>query len=346
MAVIIDSVTKQEIKDDTPVVLILLVNGSSQNNDIGLMARPSERMKMASLPIHGTWTDVGFEVRDENSVAVQSVLRAFDKDGQNFSDLLASLWSDSTLNVEKPSWNCSNKKEYAIFVTKEDSLLKVANTTSVMKYVGKHDVNADFELIKSFTDKYSAAVKAFDEIRAVGGDEFETYDQKRELLKVLQLAYTGRLEPDDGDRVPYAAKSLARSSETPFSTELLKTLGGDHYLGPHGVLSPLTFDDNPVLPDFYEELFRSAHEGVSIFHSLNVLDIPMAPAMFAQSGFRDTSKMELLGQVLAECIREHVQECRSYSDDPVKEIDRLISPLKSCVADALRERNSIPNLER
>lgn len=347
MTAIIDSITKQEIQDDEPVVLILLLNATSQSNDMGLMARSSERLKMASLPIHGVWGDDGFIVNDNESIAVTSALKSFDIEYSDFEELLSSLWSDSTITVDRPSWNCSNKQEYSIFVTKESSLEKVANTSVVRKTVGIHDVNADIQQMTVFASKFATADAEYKSNKYQCKDYFDAQCNMEAFENILNMTHSGNSASEDGDRVPYASSALKRNGETPFATELLITLKGDEY----NVVSCRDFGskefiENPVFPDFYQELFRSVHEGISIMHSLNLLDIPLSPTFFAGAGFRDTSKMELMGQVLAEDIRSHVEECRSYSDDPLREIDTLIAPIKSCVADAIRERNSLPGFNR
>jgi hypothetical protein len=346
MSSIVDSVTKQEIQDGEAVVLMLLVNATSQSNDMGLMARSNDRVKVASLPIHGVWDNNQFTPNDENTVAVRSVLESFNSTHESLSELIASLWSDATVDVEQPSWNCSNKMEFSMFVTKEASLEKVANTTIVKQRVGIHDVESDILKIQGFADKCAAAAVKLNGISGKGDDYYDAMYQMDEYENIIRMRSSDYVPIECGETVPYAATALKRSGETPFSTDLLITLNEENFAGAYGSLGEKELMGNPPLPEFYGELYRSVHEGVSIIHSLNLLGIHLAPTAFCNTPKRDTSMMELMGQVLAEDIRKHVEECRDYSDEPAAEIDRLITPLKSCVADALRERNKIPGLDR
>lgn len=328
---IIDSITKQIIKEDESVILMFLVNSRSENNSVGLLTRPHDQYRLASLPIQAVWTGHGFQSTGHDQLAISTLAKSLGMDESgSLDEIVESLWDYGSKINEKPSWNCSSMQEYSIFATRTVTIDKLSDVSAIRENVPLLTAADHFKLALPHA---LAHIKHW-QIPNDSVPEHERIDHYMEsdrLSRMFYLKSSHGYDDDYQDPIPYAAYALNRSSEPVFSGKLISALHKERFLTNAGTLDEA----------LYESFYEGTHLGAAITHALTFLDIPLAPCHWAQSAKRTTAKMEFMSKVLIEDLREHCDEVDAYDDNPQKVVRDLIAPLKSCVGDLTRLQHGL-----
>ncbi|AXH60146.1 hypothetical protein [Pseudomonas amygdali] len=322
---IIDSITQQIIKEGEPVVLMLLVNSRSEDNDVGLLTRLHDQYKLASLPIRAVWTNSRFHVPDGNQFAIESLVKTFPVPGvKTLEQLIEHVWAYGHQSVEKPSWNCSSMKEYGVFAIKPDTLEKLASTSIIQKNVPLLTAGEHLPAAIAYAQLHMAHDKIPN--NSISEEKrFDHYDEADRLKRVFLLRSCSGYDQDYDAPLPYAVYALNRSSSR-FSGALISGLHKDKFALKTGELDV----------ERYTQFYEGTHLATAVLHALAHLDIPLSPTHWAQSRRREAAKMEFMSKVLIEELNEHCSEAESYDDEPAKVVRELISPLKTCVSELTR----------
>ena len=328
---IIDSITKQIIKEGEEVTLMFLINRRSEDNSVGLMTRLHDQYKLASLPVKAKWTGYGFQDAGQNDLALVTLAKSMGlTEAPELEAVISSIWDYGHVMTEKPSWNCSPMREFSVFAIRPATLDKMAQTSTIRENVplqsaSEHLQSAFVHARQHITQQKIPNNSIPEESR------IDHYMENDRLSRMFYLQHCTGYNEDYADPIPYAASSMNRSSDSVFSGKLLSVLSKERFVLPSGEL-----DENR-----YAAFYEGAHLAVAITHALSFLDIPLAPCHWAQSPKRDTARLEFMSKVLIEDLSEHCAESSDYDDNPGKVIRDLTTPLKACVADMTRLQNKI-----
>lgn len=321
---LIDSITKQIINAGDEVIMIMMVNSRSEVNDLGLLTMQREQYQLISLPIKAKWSEYGLNVIDENQFAVQTFLKAIGQSGMSYSEGTAHIRKHGHQLLENPHWNCSSIREFSTFVVKPETLDKMAEVSAIKDNVPLKSAETHLSRAIQFTGPYLEAHKRLLEVERDDPCRGDLFDALEDYGRIVQLRDDYGYNKEYEFETPYASHALKNGDI--FSYTLRRVLHRHKFIT----------DDNEFNHVDYADFYKGVHMTAAIMHAMAYLDIPLAPAYFAQSERRTTAKMELLSKVLIEELSAHCEEIHAYSDSPAQELKGLISPLKSCVSELTR----------
>lgn len=333
---IIDSITQQIIKEGEPVVLMLLVNSRSEDNDVGLLTRLHDQYKLASLPIKASWTGHGFQPENGDQFAIESLVKSLAiPEIKTLGDVVERLWTYGHLAIENPHWNCSSLKEFAFFAIKPATLDKLASTSTIQKNVPLLNADEHLPAALSHATTHMAHWKIDNNTIPEEG-RIDHYMESDRLSRVFYLESCSGYDSDYDTPLPYAIYALNRSSDSRFSGSLLTVLRREKF----------ALENRELDVERYTQFYEGTHLATALLHAMGYLDIALSPTHWAQSPFRESAKMEFMSKVLTESLTEHCTETEAYDDNPEKVVRDLISPLKTCVSDLTRLQHKLEDKAR
>jgi hypothetical protein len=336
-----DSITGEPIKEDDPVVAILLTNALSESKTSYLYASPDERYRFAHLPVKGKWNGNCVVADDDLSLAVESALYATNIQVDSFEALQYELYTESSIEVPD-GWSkrLSNKESppipvtFSMFVAKPASIALLAGNPGFATRL-ETNLKAEREKVDVLVSKLIQVLEAAESNDPdVRGDCFFESDA---YLKALFFNTSER--EIEGDSVPLTARAMASYESSVFSSRLGFFLETKNMLRSN---ARYAFEDTKALPQGYDEVFTAMYEAQTLMMAMKYLSVPLVPAARRHSAYMNKDRVELLQTMLLDEVSRLIDDaCDEYDLKRVKVLDEVFGPLRKKVSDLVKRRNDL-----
>jgi hypothetical protein len=339
-----DAVTREKIREGDKAIGIFLskdISPNSNSANVGIFGDSSDRYQMASLPIHGVWNGISLTPDDPKSFSAYMAHETIGHSAKSVPELMESLIVDSRRTYEgKKGFLGKNPDitlEYSFMVIKPETLERMLGIPEIHKLYGNQRPEDGLKAVDQLLEKFWTVL---DKFQALGSER----DRDNLYYSCLKLSksifFQNHVDEIDGIKLPYAAKSMVEFETKLFDKQFYETFKecgvgefeGFEYLR-----------NMRALPDYYPEMYAGFHLAQQIFESMDYLDIPLQPAIRLSSGdMRRAAMIEMSTGTLLKSITECIEDGGDNMEmSEVTKVDRLLTPLKSGVADLIRQRNTL-----